>query len=50
MACDHAALIVEDEPEMAAALCDLVDSLGHDPRHATTGADAIEILNAGGLC
>ena len=50
MACDHAALIVEDEPEMAAALCDLVDSLGHDPRHATTRADAIEILNEGGLC
>ncbi len=50
MACGHAALIVEDEPQMAAALCDLVDSFGHDPRHAATGADAVEILNEGGLC
>ncbi len=35
---------------MAAALCDLVDSFGHDPRHAATRAEAIGHLNAGGLC
>ena len=46
----HVALIVEDEPEMAAELADLLDSFGHDHRHAATKAEAIELLEEGGLC
>ena len=50
MSARHVALIVEDEPEMAAELADLLDSFGHDHRHAATKAEALELLGEGGLC
>jgi len=46
----HVALIVEDEPEMAAEIADLLRSFGHDHIHVETKAAAIEALNAGGFC
>ena len=46
----HIALIVEDEPEMAAELGDLLRSFGHDHLHAETLADARARLNEGGFC
>lgn len=50
MADRHIALIVEDEPEMAAELADLLRSFGHDHLHAETLADARACLDAGGFC
>ena len=46
----HTALIVEDEPEMAAEIADLLRSLGHDHVHAETLADARVRLDQGGFC
>ena len=46
----HIALIVEDEPEMAAELGDLLRSFGHDHLHAETVADARARLDEGGFC
>jgi CheY-like chemotaxis protein len=46
----HRALIVEDEPEMAAEIADLLRSLGHDHVHAETLADARARLDEGGFC
>jgi DNA-binding response OmpR family regulator len=50
MADRHTALIVEDEPEMAAELADLLRSFGHDHLHAETLADARACLDEGGFC
>ncbi|GEM_PF-841878 len=50
MAGPHVALIVEDEPEMAAELKDLVRSFGHDSIHAETKADALALITGGGFC
>jgi|DewCreStandDraft_4_1066084.scaffolds.fasta_scaffold01501_35 DNA-binding response OmpR family regulator len=50
MAGRHIALIVEDEPEMAAELADLLRSFGHDHLHAETLADARACLDEGGFC
>ena len=46
----HVALIVEDEPEMAAEIGDLLRALGHDYVHAETLADARALLEQGGFC
>ncbi len=46
----HVALIVEDEPEMAAEIGDLLRSLGHDHVHAETLADARLLLEQDGFC
>lgn len=50
MAERHTALIVEDEPEMAAEIADLLRSFGHDHLHAGTLADARARLDDGGFC
>ncbi|MEG9883744.1 MAG: response regulator [Hyphomicrobiales bacterium] len=50
MSGQHVALIVEDEPEMAAEIADLLRSFGHDHIHVETKAAAIEALDAGGFC
>jgi DNA-binding response OmpR family regulator len=44
------ALIVEDEPDIAADLGDLVASLGHDHLHAATQEEARSIVERGGFC
>ncbi|MAE44933.1 MAG: hypothetical protein CMF63_08150 [Magnetovibrio sp.] len=46
----HVALIVEDEPEMAAEIADLLQSFGHDHLHAETKIEAIEHLESSGFC
>jgi len=46
----HVALIVEDEPEMAAEIADLLRSFGHDHIHVETKSAAIGALDAGGFC
>jgi len=46
----HTALIVEDEPEMAAEIADLLRSFGHDHLHAETFDDAKARLDEGGFC
>jgi DNA-binding response OmpR family regulator len=46
----HTALIVEDEPEMAAEIADLLRSFGHDHLHVETFADAKARLGQGGFC
>ncbi|MBW7950025.1 MAG: response regulator [Pseudorhodoplanes sp.] len=50
MAERHTALIVEDEPEMAAEIADLLRSFGHDHLHVETLADAKARLDEGGFC
>lgn len=50
MAERHTALIVEDEPDMAAEIADLLRSFGHDHLHAGTLADARARLDEGGFC
>ena len=50
MAAGHTALIVEDEPEMAAEIADLLRSFGHGHVHVETLADARERLDQGGFC
>ena len=47
---NHTALIVEDEPEMAAEIADLLRSFGHDHVHVETFADAKARLDQGGFC
>lgn len=46
----HVALLVEDDPEMAAEIGDLLRSFGHDYLHAETLADARNLLEKGGFC
>lgn len=46
----HVALIVEDEPEMAEEIGDMLRALGHDFLHAETLADARTLLALGGFC
>ena len=46
----HVALVVEDEPQMAAELGELLDSMGHDHRHAATKEDAERLVEAGEFC
>jgi DNA-binding response OmpR family regulator len=46
----HIALIVEDEPEMAAEIADLVRSFGHDSIRAETKAEALALIEGGGFC
>lgn len=46
----HVALIVEDEPEMAEEIGDMLRALGHDFLHAETLADARTLLAQGGFC
>ena len=50
MAGPHIALIVEDEPEMAAELTELVRSFGHGSVHAENKTDALAHIAGGGLC
>jgi CheY-like chemotaxis protein len=50
MAAGHTALIVEDEPEMAAEIADLLRSFGHGHVHVETLADARARLDQGGFC
>ncbi len=50
MAGSHIALIVEDEPEMAAEIADLVRSFGHDSIRAETKAEALVLIEGGGFC
>lgn len=46
----HIALIVEDEPEMAAELTELVRSFGHGSVHAENKTDALAHIAGGGFC
>ena len=46
----HVALLVEDDPEMAAEIGDLLRAFGHDYLHAETLADARSLLEQGGFC
>ena len=46
----HVALIVEDEPDMAAELADLLRSFGHDHIHAETLEEGLACLDVGGFC
>lgn len=46
----HIALLVEDEPEMAAELGELLESLGHGHVHAATKEDAERLVEAGEFC
>jgi CheY-like chemotaxis protein len=50
MAGQHIALIVEDEPEMAAEIADLVRSFGHSSIHVETKADALALIERGDFC
>jgi DNA-binding response OmpR family regulator len=50
MTSSHTALIVEDEPEMAAEIADLLRSFGHGHIHVETLADARVHLGKGGFC
>ena len=50
MAAGHTALIVEDEPEMAAEIADLLRSFGHGHVHVETLADARARLDQGSFC
>lgn len=46
----HVALIVEDEPDMAAELADLLRSFRHDHIHAETLEEGLACLDRGGFC
>ena len=46
----HVALIVEDEPDMAAEIGDLLRSFGHDHIHAGTLEEGLACLDRGGFC
>ena len=46
----HTGLIVEDEPEMAAEIADLLRCFGHDHLHAETLADGRARLDDGEFC
>lgn len=46
----HVALLVEDEPEMAAELGELLASLGHDHIHAASKEDAEQLVERGEFC
>jgi DNA-binding response OmpR family regulator len=50
MAPSHTALIVEDEPEMAAEIADLLRSFGHGHLHVETLADARTRLEQESFC
>jgi len=46
----HIALLVEDEPEMAAELGELLESLGHGHIHAATKEKAERLVEEGAFC
>jgi len=46
----HVALLVEDEPEMAAELKELLGSLGYDCVHASTQEEGQRLAEAGQFC
>lgn len=46
----HVALVVEDEPDMAAEIGDLLRSFGHDHIHVETLEEGKACLNRGGFC
>ena len=46
----HTALLVEDEPEMASELGELLESLGHAHVHAANKEDAERLVEEGGFC
>ncbi len=46
----HIALLVEDEPEMAAELGELLESLGHGHIHAATKEKAERLVEEGEFC
>ncbi len=46
----HIALLVEDEPEMAKELGELLDSIGHDHVHVTNAEDGRRIVEEGEFC
>jgi CheY-like chemotaxis protein len=50
MSARHVVLLVEDEPELAEELGDLLRSLGHDVLHAPTQNEAQAIVEKGGFC
>jgi len=50
MAGRHTVLLVEDEPQMAAELGELLESLGHEHLHAPTKEDAARLVEEGGFC
>ena len=50
MAGRHVALLVEDDPDMAAEARDLLDSLGFGCIHATNKEDALRLAIKGGFC
>lgn len=46
----HTALLVEDEPEMAAELGSLLESIGHAHAHASSREEAEQLLTTGKYC
>ncbi len=46
----HVALLVEDEPQMAAELGELLASIGHDHIHAATKEEAERLVDDGEFC
>lgn len=46
----HIALLVEDEPQMASELGELLESLGHGHIHAATKEEAERLVNDGEFC
>lgn len=50
MGARHIALLVEDEPEMASELGELLDSLGHDHLHVTCKEEAERLVDDGAFC
>src|SRR5204862_4813520 len=46
----HTVLLVEDEPQMAEELGELLESLGHGHVHAATKEDAVRLVEEGGFC
>jgi CheY-like chemotaxis protein len=48
--CAHTALLVEDDPETAAELGELLASFGHGHVHASSQAEAEPLIDKGGFC
>lgn len=46
----HVSLLVEDEPEMAEEIKELLTSLGHDYVHVSTQKEALAVVERGGFC
>ncbi|MBF0583418.1 MAG: response regulator [Magnetococcales bacterium] len=47
---NHVALVVEDDPEMAEEVKDLLRSLGHDAYSVPSQEEAVSLLDAGKFC